>query len=112
MVNRIILYLYIPLIIGIIAAVIVLLLRVFRMIGGLAETIDRAAPIAGHLERMNATIEQISQSAQSYKFFLSLAAVFIVIKETVKYWKSEKSISKSFAKALLRHTAQIKGLKF
>ena len=112
MVNRIILYLYIPLIIGIVAAAIVLLLRIFRMIGGLADTIDHAMPIADHLDRMNTTIEKISQSAESYKFFLSLAAVFIIINETIKYWKSEKSISKSFAKALLRHTGQIRGLKF
>lgn len=112
MVNRIVLYLYIPLIIGVVAAAVVLLLRVFRMIGGLADTIDCAKPVADHLERMSTTIEKISQSAQSYKFFLSLAAVFIIIRETIKYWKSEKSISRSFAKAVLRHTSQIRDLRF
>ena len=112
MINRIVLYLYIPLLVGIVAALIVLLLRVFRMIGSLVQTIERTKPVSDHLERMNATIDRISASAGSYKFFLSLAAVFIIIKETVKYWRSEKSISKSFAKAVLRHNSQIRGLKF
>ncbi len=110
--NRIILYLYIPLVIGVIAAAIILLVRVLRMAGSLAKTVDCAKPITDHLEKMNATIGKISESGASYRFFLSLAAVLIIIKETVKYWKSEKSISRSFAKAVLRHTGQLKSLKF
>lgn len=111
MVNRIIMYLYIPLIIGIVAALIVLLVRIIKMIGGLGQTIERAKPISERIENMNASIEKISASAESYKFFLAVAAVFIIIRETLKYWKSEKSISKSFAKALVRHSSQIKGLR-
>ncbi len=111
-INRYILYLYIPLGIAVLVCLIVLLLRVLRTLKEAGHTADLAKPISEHLEHINQAKEKIAATKDSWSFFIALLAAFAILKETGKYYKSERSLSKSLGKAVIRHSSQIKGLRF
>ena len=111
-VNRYILYLYIPLGIAILGCIIALLLRVAKTLKEANHTAELARPISEHLNHINETTKKIAATKESWSFFIALFAIFAILKETGKYYKSERSLSRSFSKAVLRHTSQIKGLRF
>ncbi len=111
-INRYILYLYIPLIIAIIGCIIALLMRVMKTLKEVGHTAELASPIGEHLDHISKATEKIAASKDSWNFFIALFAIFAILKETGKYYKSEHSLSRSFSKAVLRHTSQIKGLRF
>lgn len=112
LINRIILYSYIPLGIAILVCLIILLTRVMKTLKGVNVTLDKTKPINEHLEHINASTKKIAASKDSWTFFLALGAIFVILKETGKYYKSEGSLTRSFSKAMIRHSAQIKGLRF
>ena len=98
-------YVYIVLILGLVAALIAFLKSLMKTIRNISDTAQGASSVSVHIGQTNEKLSAIKESGDSYKFFLSLLAIFVIIKETFKYAKSEKSLSKSFRKAFMRHTA-------
>ena len=100
-------YVYIILILALIAALIAFLKSLMKTVRNISDTAQGASSISVHIDQTNEKLSAIRESKDSYKFFLSLLAVFVIIKDTFKYAKSEKSLSKSFRKAFMRHTASL-----
>lgn len=96
---------------GTLIALIAFLLR-------LRKTAKAAEPLTGSLNTMNgelnavkAKADRIRASAPSYKFFASLYIILVVIKETLKSWKNDRSLPGSFTSAYLRHSRQISKIR-
>ena len=111
-ISRYVYYLYIPLIIGIVIALIALIVRVSKTLKKVGLTLQKTEPLNESLQKMNGSLEQIRKSKGNWTFFLSIFAVIAILKETAKYYRSEKSVSKSFTKALMRHGTQVRNLRF
>ena len=63
------------------------------------------------LRHMNETIDSIRATEDSWKFFASLYIIFVVIKETLRYRRSDRSISKSFTRSVARHAKELSSIK-
>ena len=111
-INAYMKYVYIALIAALFITLIAFFIRLSKTMKKITETAEGASSVSSLLNQTNEKLSLISQSKDSYKFFLSLFAIILIIKETFKYYKSEKSLPKSFTKAVLRHNTQISGFKF
>ena len=96
---------------GALAALIAFLMR-------LRKTAKAAEPLTGRLNVMNGELNavrsktgKIRASAPSFKFFASLYIVLVIIKETLKSWRNDKSLPGSFTNAYLRHSRQIRKIR-
>ncbi len=106
--NTLINYLCLILIAVLIGTIIALLKRLSKTKIVVSQTVDNAKGIGTGIEAASDKISVIRDSSDSWKFFLSVIAVFAILKETIKYLGSEKSLTKSFAKACFRHSSQIR----
>ena len=111
-INSLMPYIYGILIIALIVTFIMLIMRLGKTMKKVALLMEDGDKLNTQFEKINAKTEAIKQSADSWGFFLSLAAVAVIIKETFKYYKSERSLPKSFSKAVIRHAGQLGKLKF
>ncbi|MBQ6478004.1 MAG: hypothetical protein IJI44_01415 [Erysipelotrichaceae bacterium] len=82
------------------------------------KTVKAMESLSGSIQIMNTELNVVKQktdrikaSADSFKFFTSLYIILIVIKETLKSWKYDKSLPGSFASAYMRHSKQIKKIR-
>ena len=96
---------------GALAAALAFLLR-------LKKTVKGMEPLSGSMDAMNAQLSAVSRktgkiraSADSFKFFASLYIIFVVVKETLKSWRNERSLPGSFAGAYMRHSKQIRKIR-
>ena len=106
-INSYMKYVYILLIGALVIVLITFIRSLVRTIRNISDTAQGAGDIGTQLNLANEKVTAIKESSDSYKFFLSAFAVFIIIKEAFKYSKSEKSFTKSFAKAFMRHSSSI-----
>ena len=110
-VNSYIKYLNILLIVIVVVLVIRLLLTLSKMSKGVKLVADDGNRIGENINHMNSSLDRIRKSEDSWMFFASIYAIFVVLRETLKYRKSEKSLSRSFAKSVTRHAGQISRIK-
>ena len=110
-VNSYIKYLYILLIVIVVVLVIRLLLALAKMSKSIKVIADDGNHVNENVNHMNTSLESIRKSEDSWIFFTSIYAIFVVLRETLKYRKSEKSLSRSFAKSVTRHAGQISRIK-
>lgn len=111
-INAYMKYVYIALITALLITLIAFFVRLSKTMKKIAETGEGVSTLSSDLDQTNEKLSAISDSKDSYKFFLSLFAIILIVKETFKYYKSERSLPKSFTKAVLRHNAQISGFRF
>ena len=109
-ITQYVLYLYYPLIAGIIIALVMLLLKLVKSMGVAFDTFEKTIPIRENLEKMNTTLTEIKDSKASWEFFIALAAVVSILKEVRKWFKGEESFSAAASKILLRNSPKLKGL--
>ena len=109
--NSYIKYLNILLIVVVVVLVIRLLLALSKMSKSIKVIADDGNHMNQNIDHMNSTLECIKKSEDSWMFFTSIYAIFVVLRETLKYRKSEKSLSRSFAKSVTRHAGQISRIK-
>ena len=95
----------------IVVLVIRLLLTLAKMSKSIKVIADDGNRMNQNIDRVNSSLECIKKSEDSWMFFASIYAIFVVIRETFKYRKSEKSLSRSFAKSVTRHAGQISRIK-
>ena len=111
-INQYIVFVYVVLISAIIVLLGDLLIHLIKMMKTTVnDTATKIDKISGGLDKMSKTCDRIKSSADSWTFFLAVYAVYAVLKETLKYWGSEKSLSKSFAKACIRHAGSINKIR-
>ena len=111
-INQYIIFVYVFLISAIIVLFFDLLIHLIKMLKTTGTvTAEKLNVLNDNLTRMNETTEKISKTANSWAFFLSIYAIYLIIKETIKYYRSERSISRSFAKAAIRHAGQLGKLR-
>ena len=111
-INSFMPYIYGLLIIVLIGTLIAFLIRLSKTMKKIAQTADVAKGIGNNLQKTTDSLDQIKASSDSWSFFAALLGVVFIVKETFKYYRSEKSLPKSFTKAVIRHSGQIKNLNF
>lgn len=111
-VNQFMPYVYGLLIIVLIGTLIAFFVRLSKTMKKVAETLQGTQGMSEKLEKMNESVVKIQASKESWTFFAAIFAISVIIKETFKYYRSERSLSKSFAKALKRHASVVTKLRF
>ncbi len=111
-INRFMPYIYGVLIIGILIALIALFIRLSKTLKKAAMMKEVAEVLDREMKEIDMKKEQIARTKDSWTFFVALFGAWFIIKETFKYYKSERSLPKSFTKALMRHSSQISKLRF
>lgn len=107
-INQYIIFVYIFLISAIIVLFFDLLYHLIRLMKTtVKDTADKINVVADDVQRMNDTTDRIAKTGESWTFFLSVYAVYLIVRETIKYYRSERSLSRSFAKAAIRHSGQL-----
>ena len=112
MINHLMKYVYLILVPATVYWLAAFLIRLSKTMKIVSETSENGKKAGTQLAAAGEKASLISKSAGSWKFFLSAFAILIVLKETFKYYRSEKSLSRSFAKAMMRHRSQVAGFRF
>ncbi|MBR5341673.1 MAG: hypothetical protein IK151_07095 [Erysipelotrichaceae bacterium] len=107
-INRYIIFVYVILIAAVVVMFVDFLIHLGNTIKNINALNDGLNTMNNDLNSANEKIAHIKDTGKSWSFFGALFAVYMIIKETLKYRKSEKSISKSLAKACLRHSTQLR----
>lgn len=111
-INKYIIFVYVVLISAIIVLIGDLLIHLIKMMKTTVnETTTKINSVSDNLKKMSDTSEKIKSTANSWTFFLSIYAIYVIFRETLKYWRSERSLTKSFTKACLRHVGQINKIR-
>lgn len=105
-------YVYILLGVVLIGVIIVLLVRLSKLMKSVSSTVDRTGNIMKNLEADKEKIDAIQKSKDSWTFFLSLYAIFVVLKEAFRNRKREDSFAKSLAHSGVRHAKQLSKIRF
>ena len=106
-INSYMKYIYIVLIVALLAAIAALIMRLLETMKKINLIVEDAGSISAQAEKANEKLAFIKSTGDSYKFFLSAIAVYIILNETFKYSKSEGSLTKSFTKAIMRNSSKI-----
>ena len=96
---------------GALIALIAFLLRLKKTAKAVEPLTDSLNVMNVELNAAKAKTARIKASAPSYKFFASLYIILIIIKETLKSWKNDRSLPGSFTRAYLRHSRQISKIR-
>ncbi len=96
---------------GALIALIAFLLRLKKTVKATEPLTDSLSVMNGELNAVKTKTARIKASAPSYKFFASLYIILVIIKETLKSWKNDKSLPGSFTKAYIRHSKQISKIR-
>jgi hypothetical protein len=111
-INQYIVFVYVVLISAIVVLIGDLLIHLIKMMKTTVnDTVAKINNVSDGIKKMSDTAGSIKDSGDGWSFFLSASAIYIILKETLKYAVSEKSLSKSFAKACIRHSGSIKKIK-
>ena len=107
-INRYIIFVYVVLIAAIVVMFVDFLIHLAKTMKNINALNDGLDTMNNGLNSANEKIAHIKDTGKSWSFFGAVLAIFMIIKETLKYRKSEKSVSKSLAKACLRHSSQLR----
>ncbi len=91
---------------------VVLLVKAGRLKGPAAFVSEDTKILGRDLEHMNDTLEKIRATKDSWLFFASLYAVIAIIRETFRYRRSDRTISRSFARSVARHAKELSSIRF
>ena len=111
-VNAYIRYIYILLGIALAGVIIALLIRLGKLMRSVSSTVDRTGNITKNLEADKEKIAVIQRSKDSWTFFLSLYAIFVVLKEAIRNRKREDSFVKSLTYSGVKHAKQLSKIRF
>ena len=110
--NSFIKYLYIPIIITLIAVLFILFANLAKLMKKVAITNDSANILRENINEVKEKTKQIEQTRDSWRFFISIFIVFTIIKETIIDYKNtsklKRTFSKSFTKTCVRNVSKIK----
>ena len=103
-------FIYALLIIGLIIANVMFfrkLLETMKIAAGLKPSIESLSENASEAKEKIAKIEE---TKDSWQFFVAIYVIFIILKETFRDRKNEKT-GIAFSKACVRHASQLKAIK-
>ena len=107
-INRYIVFLYVFLISAIIALLADLIIHLIKTMKYANQTGDGINKISEDIDQTSKKLETISASKDSWSFFLAVYGIYLILKETLKYRKSERSVSRSFAKACVKQFTRVR----
>jgi len=110
-INNYIKYLYYLLIIIIVVLVNILLFKVFKITDNVSGMNTNITKITDNINKDKEKAEYLKSTAKSWKFFISIYAILVVISETFKYRKRYKSFTRSFSHSLARHSRQLRNFR-
>lgn len=111
-INSYMKYVYILLGAILLVTVIALLVRLGKLMKRLAETGELTAGISGNLKASQEKIETIKGTAGSFTFFMSLFVILKILKEAFRNRDRSDSFGKSLTRSCVRHSAQLKRIRF
>ena len=111
MINQYIKYLYYLLLIIIIVLINIIMLKIFTISDDLEAMNSNITNISKNINADKDKTTSIKNTVNSWKFFISIYAIMVVIRETFKYRKRYKSLSRSLSASLVRHSRQLRSLR-
>ena len=111
-VNSYIKYVYILLGIILVGVIIALLVKVLKLMKNVSSTMEQTGNITRNLEADKEKIAVIQKSKDSWTFFLSFYAIFVVLKEAIRNRKHEDSFVKSLTYSGVKHAKQLSKIRF
>ena len=112
MINQYVKYVNIGLAVIAVIVLLVLLIKLLKLKPTVGIIADDTGKLTKNLDGIDNTLTTIKATEKSWVFFSSLYVIFVIIKETFKYAKANKSISKSLTKSVTRHAKQLSSIRF